>query len=155
MMISTHDPGAPVRATWVAARVGADIILVTLLIAVGRMREDRRVAIGLGRGDAELKSTFAKRFITGSRSFPGWCRQFSFFFVTGECRKARRGEQRRAADHTQEFTSLFVGFGNTANVFHTPAVATIAWLLFWASLAFEVPRLTRKFRASVAPPFVE
>ena len=32
-----------------AARVGADIVLVTLLIAVGRMREDRRVAIGLGR----------------------------------------------------------------------------------------------------------
>ena len=83
-----------------AARVGADIVLVTLLIAVGRMREDRRVAIGLGRGDAELKGTFAKRFITGSRSFPGWCRQFFFFFVTGECRKARRGEQRRAADHT-------------------------------------------------------
>ena len=54
----------------------------------------------LGRGDAELKGTFAKRFIIGSRSFPGWCRQFSIFFVTGECRKARRGEQRRAADHT-------------------------------------------------------
>src|SRR5262249_48337223 len=38
----------------------------------------------------------------------------------------------RAAAHLAFATpSLFVGFGNAANLFHSPQLATIAWLLFW------------------------
>jgi hypothetical protein len=54
----------------------------------------------------------------------------------------------RVAAHIAFATpSLFVGFGNTANFLHTPAVATIGWPLFWAALAVAVVALARRSSA--------
>jgi hypothetical protein len=42
----------------------------------------------------------------------------------------------RAAAHLVFATpSLFVGFGNAANLLHSPQLATTAWLIFWAVVA--------------------
>src|SRR5579871_5640881 len=45
----------------------------------------------------------------------------------------------RAASHLAFATpSLFVGFGNAANLLHSPQLATIAWPVFWAIMLFMV-----------------
>ena len=42
----------------------------------------------------------------------------------------------RAAAHLAFATpSLFVGFNNAANLFHSPEIAIIAWAIFWAAVA--------------------
>jgi hypothetical protein len=55
----------------------------------------------------------------------------------------------RVAAHIAFATpSLFVGFGNAANILHTPAVAAIGWPLFWAALALAVLAPARRSTAS-------
>jgi hypothetical protein len=52
----------------------------------------------------------------------------------------------RAAAHLAFATpSLFVGFGNAANLMHSPELAMIAWVVFWADIAIVVlaPRKAR------------
>src|SRR5262249_2090754 len=45
----------------------------------------------------------------------------------------------RVAAHLAFATpSLFVGFNNAANLFHSPQLAIIAWLIFWAAIAVTV-----------------
>src|SRR5207248_5856587 len=45
----------------------------------------------------------------------------------------------RAAAHVAFATpSLFVGFGNVANLWHAPVAALIAWPMFWAAIAAVV-----------------
>jgi len=49
--------------------------------------------------------------------------------------------------------SLFVGFGNAANLLHTPELTTIAWPLFWTVVAVMVfaPRKTRELATRIGP----
>ena len=56
----------------------------------------------------------------------------------------------RTAAHLAFATpSLFVGFGNAANLFHSPQLATIAWLIFWAFVAVGVIAPRKATRATV------
>jgi hypothetical protein len=61
--------------------------------------------------------------------------------------RTRPDVRSRAAAHLAFATpSLFVGFNNAANLFHSPQLATIAWTIFWAAIAAVVlvPPATRK-----------
>ena len=60
----------------------------------------------------------------------------------------------RAAAHLVFATpSLFVGFGNAANLLHSPELAAIAWLIFWTAVLIVVlvPRKTRMPAARLGP----
>ena len=57
----------------------------------------------------------------------------------------------RAAAHLVFATpSLFVGFNNAANLFHSPQFAIIAWAMFWAAVAAMV-LAPRNPRTPIAP----
>jgi hypothetical protein len=49
--------------------------------------------------------------------------------------------------------SLFVGFGNSANLLHSPQLTTIIWPIFWAIVAVMVfaPRTARRPAAPMGP----
>jgi hypothetical protein len=62
--------------------------------------------------------------------------------------------QSRVAAHLAFATpSLFVGFGNAANLLHSPQLATIAWPIFWAVVAVVVlaQRTARKPAVLMGP----
>jgi hypothetical protein len=60
----------------------------------------------------------------------------------------------RTAAHLAFTTpSLFVGFGNAANLVHSPQVTTLGWPIFWAFVAVVVfaPRKARKPALRIGP----
>jgi hypothetical protein len=56
---------------------------------------------------------------------------------------------RVAAHLTFATPSLFVGFANTANLLHLPAVVAIGWPVFWAALALAILTPARRSRTVV------
>lgn len=74
------------------------------------------------------------------------------FMVAQSLEQAPDARARLASHLTFATPSLFVGFGNLANLWHAPVAALIAWPIFWAAVAVAVlmPQTSVRLRWSIS-----